>query len=257
MADPISIAGMIITAGQILSTLYDYGKGVKEARKDIQQLSLELFALKGILEYIDNQHDPSGPNIGLALDDQLLLSADEELVSLLRKLERPISAFKKAIQSLRWPLDQGEVAKYADRLERIKSTLLLIYVTGNAVSTQETYDAVLKLGLRFDNDAKVREERNIREDNAKLWSWLAPVSTKGVHTRICQGHRGTRKWFIEGLFVPWASGSEQRMLCVIGKCKYIYPCTGHTSVDIPCKLDRGKQPYCKSKPLSTCFLRVF
>ena len=52
MADPTSVAALIIQITQVIHKIYKYGKGVKDAKADIESLCTELYALKGVLEHI-------------------------------------------------------------------------------------------------------------------------------------------------------------------------------------------------------------
>lgn len=229
MADPISIAGILVTVGQLLSSLYDYGKNVKDAREDITALSAELFALKGILEHATKQYNPLQPNqngfpllTGEHKDDALgiLRSARECIGSLQQVLEQPQTKLKKAIQSLKWPLDKSEAMKRVDQLGRIKSTLILMFLTGTSTRTTEIHEAVLSLKSQVEDDIKARKERASKQKSAELLQWLAPVNTREHHARACQvRHSGTGSWFINGIVHSWQSGAGQRMLCLSGKCK--------------------------------------
>lgn len=228
MADPASIVGILITVGQVLSSLYDYSASVKEARQDISDLSAELFALRAILEHIKRQYDTNNSHLQknessvLAREysdvaPEVLNSTGACLGALLERLEQPKSTIKKAFKSLTWPLDKTEVSKHVARLERLKSTLILIFVTGTPASGHGAEEAIsnLRAQLEQDKSAKIRQK-----DDTGLLDWLAPVNTGEEHSRVCElRHPGTGKWFIQGPLTTWLDGSRQNMLCLVGKCK--------------------------------------
>ncbi|MCJ1425964.1 hypothetical protein MMC29_003865 [Sticta canariensis] len=51
------LTGLIVALEQIIGQIYKFGKGVKAAKKEINQLCSELFALKGSLEHIRMNFD--------------------------------------------------------------------------------------------------------------------------------------------------------------------------------------------------------
>jgi hypothetical protein len=46
MADPLSIAGLVLQVGDIMIRVYEYGKRVKEAKEDMIRLHSDLVSLK-------------------------------------------------------------------------------------------------------------------------------------------------------------------------------------------------------------------
>ena len=141
MGDAISA---IVTIGEIIWTLHDYATLVKEAQNEICHLSKELFALKGVLEYIDSRKQILACTIdaGAKIDKtQNIFSSDEfqgilsstilHLQHLLTTLQQPKGRLKKAKSKLTWPLRKAEFEEQITNLERVKSWFILTMMTDN------------------------------------------------------------------------------------------------------------------------------
>jgi len=209
--------GLAVTVGQILAALYDYGKSAKEARDDINKLSLELFALKGTLEYVDQQKDtrlldPAGVEV--------LARTRTFLEALLTDLTVPRSKVKRVLQSLKWPLDQDDMKKHLAQLERVKSWLILSFMTGTSADTTEIYKTVLELSRDVHADIVIRQQKESRREATDLLRWLSPVSHADQHARVCQKRQpGSGGWLVNGPLQPWLNGSARQVMCLRGKCE--------------------------------------
>lgn len=134
MADPISVTSLVLAIGGVVQALLKYSTAAKEARNDIQTISVELFALKGILEHVEYQQQvefiaSGSPPPGKFDSDeflQILRSASQFLQSLQISLEPSQSRFGRSIQSLKWPFKKEDVQKHIAKLERIKSWFILV-----------------------------------------------------------------------------------------------------------------------------------
>ena len=139
MTDAISA---IITIGEIVWTLHDYANLVKEAQDEICRLSKELFALKGVLEYIDSRRQvlasTNGADAGTN-NTKDIFSSDEfqgvlsstilHLQCLLTTLQQPKGRLKRAISKLTWPLTKADFEDHIANLERVKSWFILTMMT--------------------------------------------------------------------------------------------------------------------------------
>lgn len=157
MAD---ISGLILTvlgvSFQVASAIYSYSSDVKDAKGDIQQLSNEIFALIGVLERLKvNQEQIS---TGKSIDHSKAFSQEsnqdslrhvlhqslEFLQDLHKRLEFPKTRFKAKIQKLKWPFEQKETTQHLQRLERVKTYLILSLMTDEMFASIRT-----KLGVSF------------------------------------------------------------------------------------------------------------
>lgn len=216
MADPISIFGLAVTVGQIISTLYEYGQGVKDARKDVTQLSTELFTLKGVLEQIDAKH---GKAFVFTDGEEVVRSTQNFLQSLLAKLAIPKSSISKAVQSLKWPFDKSDMTKHLARLERVKSWLILVFMTGVSQDTTDIRLSILDLSREFHDDLEYRRKLQEEHEDLEMLQWLAPVSPNEEHARRRQSRQsGSGQWFLDGYLRSWMTTAQSSVLCLHGKC---------------------------------------
>ena len=139
MADPASIVGLVIQAIEVASAIYKYGKQVKSANSEVNNLLGELFALKAILEQtgkdqLDSQVYKSESFRG-ALD-----KANTVLKGLLDELEKRKLRGKSFWKQLGWPERRARMQEHIDQLERLKTYFILVVMNDN------TYAANILLG---------------------------------------------------------------------------------------------------------------
>lgn len=148
MAD---VSGLALTvlgiAFEVASTIYNYAKAVHGARHEIQQLSNELFALIGVLERMKRQQDEisSGkldlhPKAFAQEDNQaglrtVMQESLEFLQDLKDSLATPKSRFHARLQKLEWPLKESEVKQHVQRLERVKTYMILSLMTDEVLDS--------------------------------------------------------------------------------------------------------------------------
>lgn len=156
MAD---VSGLVLTvlgvSFQVASAIYSYSSDVKDAKGDIQQLSNEIFALIGVLERLKVNQDHI--STGKSTDHSKAFSQEsnqdsirhvlqqslEFLQDLHKRLESPKTQFKAKIQKLKWPFEQKETARHLQRLERVKTYLIL------SLMTDEMFASTSKLKVSF------------------------------------------------------------------------------------------------------------
>ncbi len=142
MAD---VSGLVLTilgvSFQVASVIFSYVGDVKGAKGNIQQLSNELFALIGVLERMKMQQEQfsSGKSTdhskAFAQESnqeslrQVLQQSLEFLQDLHKRLLAPKTRFQARIQKLKWPFEQSETTQHLQRLERIKTYLILSLMT--------------------------------------------------------------------------------------------------------------------------------
>jgi hypothetical protein len=169
----MDVSGLVFTGlgicFEIASTLYSYGIQVKGARRDIQNLSNELFGLIGALEHLKTQQEdqvnyeanplrpPPYSEIGEGdqkSDDNdqqcsvkkshqantalVLKQTVEFLQELQESLKRPKTRLGAVVQRLKWPLRESEVQDHLNRLERVKTYFVLSLVTDDLEESRKT-----------------------------------------------------------------------------------------------------------------------
>lgn len=139
--DLASVIGLAAAIQQLLGCIFKYGQGVREARREVNQLCSELLALKAALEHVnlilqptksaeldtvrDAQQILSSSSLATPEFEEMLSFTDEILKQLLGRLEIQTSRFKSSLQRLTWPLIKDDIKLYVDRLERSKQWFIL------------------------------------------------------------------------------------------------------------------------------------
>ena len=176
----MDVSGLIVTGlgicFQVASTLYSYGIQVKGARKDIQNLSNEIYGLIGALEHLKvqqqdqanfeanplqppsyweaNENDQKGDeadhrdSIKTAHRENtalVLTQTVEFLQELHENLKLPKSRLGAVVQRLKWPLRENEVENHLKRLERVKTYFVLSLVTDDLEESRKTANEISSL----------------------------------------------------------------------------------------------------------------
>ena len=130
MADPLSTIASLIAVVQlttaIISTCYDYRRGVKGASDSVMWLADEVKSLRDVFERLIKLVDDHPSQLHsvepLTYKNGPLSKCSEELFGLQNKL-KPASRWKALGRALKWPLSEPELSKVLSRLDRVKSTI--------------------------------------------------------------------------------------------------------------------------------------
>lgn len=144
--DPISIIGLTAAVQQILTGIYKFSQGIREARREINLLCSELLALRAALEHVQlnlQQDDKmqvdqpygasahlSSSNLSMPESHEMIESAQSLLSELLTQLEKP-GKLNSALRRIAWPLKKENINSYVTRLERLKSFFILAITSDN------------------------------------------------------------------------------------------------------------------------------
>lgn len=229
MADPISITGLLLQLSQSLSSLISYTKAVQAAKSETQKLSQELFALKGILDHLAAQVELKPPpyesEASAPFNPEILIRAlqttNEFLSSLLRDLEEPATKFGKLKQKLEWPFTQDQFNTHLNRLERVKSWLILVLMTDMVALGRDTQNEISSLANSLQKDLSLLNQERVQTASRDLLRWLAPVNPANTHLRASRNRElETGTWFIEGWLKDWlwSKNNHEKILFLRGKC---------------------------------------
>lgn len=221
MPDPISIAGIVLQLGSLLKQLYDYGKSVKSAQKDILHLCTELGALKSILGDVQAARETDAAD-GPGKEFLEMLSMAHGLVdSLCERFKARTSLRGKAMQSLKFPFDEDALTSIFAKLERLKSWFLLSLMTEQQSMSRSLQANVEDLKEIVQDDIAERNHYRKEQGKEKLHNFLAPVSPNAAHRRACECWKGSgpSSWFVDRLVTLWLSNTAetQRVLILDGK----------------------------------------
>src|SRR5215469_11061284 len=115
MADPISITGLLIGVGQVISAVVKYAGQVKTAEDDVGTLLKELLELKGVLIQIQSQPGSTDSTLeetlGSPASENILRTCRECVQELLEKLQTKPGSIKGKIQKLVWPFSKDSLAE--------------------------------------------------------------------------------------------------------------------------------------------------
>jgi len=143
--DPVSVIGISAAIQQLLSCIFKYGQGVREAKREINQLCSELLGLKAAIEHVQLILQPSDVTDTTADVRSILSSSmfatsefhemlsftNDVLKQLLDRLETKTTRFQSSLQRLSWPLIKDDVKLYVERLERLKQWFILSMTSDN------------------------------------------------------------------------------------------------------------------------------
>jgi len=137
--DPLSVLASIIAViqliGSVISTVYNYRKGVKHAPEDAAKIIQDLTGLSQILEklleMIENERSTEGTRFasleGLVKPDEPLKSCPKALERLNAKLQ-PENGWRVTKHSLVWHLKQDHIKKTLGEIATAKDTLSLAII---------------------------------------------------------------------------------------------------------------------------------
>jgi hypothetical protein len=139
MADPLSVTASLIAVVQLTSTVvslcYDYRSGLKNAPREMKQLTDEVTSLQNVFESILKIVDEDGMEHEhlstlklLTKSDGILQSCEIEMKNLGTEL-KPAKGIKAIGKSLKWPYARGETERRVTRLERLLGSLALALAT--------------------------------------------------------------------------------------------------------------------------------
>lgn len=216
--DPLSIsagiAGLVSTADVVVTRLYKYIKGVKEADKDISALAVEVTGLYGVLNSLhlvalrfeDERFDPMMQIHHLhACYDTL-----DSLRSLLIKHDPAMAASKReaAMKCFQWPLSARRTKDFIEEVGRHKQTLSL-------ATSAQTLDALLESLTRQQGLIKgVEEIRNqmemmsLTKARRHVLDWFSQIDAKRAHASILGLRQmDTGMWICDNaIFKDWMAG---------------------------------------------------
>jgi hypothetical protein len=132
--DPLSVTASVIAViqltGSVISAVYNYRKGVKNAPEDAAKIIQDLTGLSHILErllqMIENERSTKVARLasleGLVSPNGPLQLCQETLSTLNAKLQ-PENGWRAVKQSLMWPLKQDYIKNTLDQIATAKETI--------------------------------------------------------------------------------------------------------------------------------------
>ena len=229
--DPISIIGLTAAIQQILIAVYQFGKGVREARDEINHLCSELFALKAALEHaqfnIDTRSSDTSKdaqsilvssNMSTLEFGDILSSTDSILRSLLIRLDRKPSKIKSTFRKVSWPLLKDDINRDIQRIERLKSFFILSTTSDNAILCREIHSRICSVEDHLRQQERVQEQRQNSELRQSVKKWLAPYDSCHTYEKLLDNfQQGTGEWFLTEIMNHWMDQQDAPILWLRAK----------------------------------------
>ncbi|KAL9120568.1 MAG: hypothetical protein Q9187_002877 [Circinaria calcarea] len=208
--DPFSISVGVITLIQatngVIHLCFDYASTVKGATRAISGLLDEITSLRNILESIERllaspENPNTAPSIELkevaALCDREDGPIAKELKLLNEKLRLPDwacqngSRRKALMQSLTWPLKEGETKRILENIDRLKKNLELAL----------TVDQSVRLSQLQQGQKSLKSSMKSLHNDEQYWKikiWLAaPDVSMNFNAALKKRHANTGLWLFE------------------------------------------------------------
>lgn len=216
----VDVVGLVLSIGQAVKLLYDYGSSVKDSQPEIVTLNSELLTLKAVLNDISTKEE------SLIKTDHFLDTLRSGYViinELLTKLKKPPGKVAQAWKSLKWPLIREDVAKLQVRLRDVKESLMLSLMTDSSTMTYDMQQEVKDFHLEYKSQQAHQEQAAKDEMLDDLRRWLMGlVDQRQKHRSIIKiRHPATGQWFLQSDdFQQWLNDESHdtpQVLCLVGK----------------------------------------
>ena len=238
--DPGTAIGLALSVQQLLTGLLEYSKDIKNAKKEIRQLSTEVSMLKAALEQVkmivkpsdrnEPDHMDEGSSIlltsNLATDEfRQMIGTTEALLEELQSLLRPepvgssiTQVFKRAVQKARWSLEKKQAEDYFKRVERAKTWFILALTSDDTAICREMYLRLYSIEKNVQSLESHREKQEMSELKSSVTAWLAPYNPHSKYKQSLQNlQAGTGQWFLDGIFQQWMRGDLPPILWLKAK----------------------------------------
>jgi hypothetical protein len=214
--DPVSIVGLASSIVQLADASFKIMKlldTIKEGGQDRRKLCDEITVLWMILRNLETQFAPS--NAGQSPDTSWIKPIDslgepngvfEQLQAALDEVWEKVTASDskrgKLKQTLRWPLDQSYVDRIIARIERLKSSIILVANQANIALAREMREDVSQV------------KQVVADSQFKtVLDWLSPLNCREKQSNIT-ATPGTGSWFFTSRpFTNWISGNDRWLWC--------------------------------------------
>ncbi|EAW10805.1 uncharacterized protein ACLA_052780 [Aspergillus clavatus NRRL 1] len=216
MADPLSIAGLLLQAIEIAGKVYDFAKQVKDAKSEIRELFGELFALKAVFEQmrIERIADSSlKSDTSPSPFRDALLKANTVLEEILEDLMSR-SLRQSRLSRLGWPGRKASLQGSIAQLERLKTYFILVIMNDKTTADKDVAYAIDSIADWGKQMKQMHQETQFE----KVKEWISPVDVESAHRQarsVWQPETGS--WFIRGSFKSWFASDNARLLFLEGK----------------------------------------
>ncbi|KAH4216616.1 hypothetical protein HBI26_190290 [Parastagonospora nodorum] len=212
--DPVSIVGLAASIVQLADASFkimNVLETIKEGGQDRRKLCDEITVLWMILRNLEIQFAPSNagqdvswmkPIDSLAEPNGVFEQLQKSLDEVWEKVTMSESKRQKFKQTLRWPLDQSYVDRTIARIERLKSSIILVANQANITLAREMREDVFQV-KQVATDGQFKT----------VLDWLCPLNCREKQSNIT-ATPGTGSWFFTSRsFNGWLSGNDRWLWC--------------------------------------------
>ncbi|KAJ8107153.1 hypothetical protein OPT61_g9064 [Boeremia exigua] len=212
--DPLSIVGLTSSIVQLADASFKIMKildTIKEGGKDRRRLCDEITVLWMVLRGLETQFAPANvgqdeswmkPVNSLAEPQGVFEQLHAALGDIQEKVTTSNSTAGKLKQTLRWPLDQSYVDRTVARVERLKSSIVLV-----------TNQASIAVAKEMRADVSQVKQAVTDSQLKALLDWLSPLNCREKQSNIT-ATPGTGGWFFNSKpFKGWTSGNNRWLWC--------------------------------------------
>lgn len=233
MADPLSIAGLIVGLSDLIDKLYHYGKRVKNAKADIALLCSELSALQNVLEHVKKRAQEleggsDDKDFAETVTSKQFVSVTQDahhfVSKLFEDLGAPRNAFHRATQLMKWPFTKKDLEERLQWLRRANSWYTLAMLADQSAGFDRLFEELhgFREVIIQDQSARRLQEEQRAEGEAigQVLQALSSVDLETLHeqTRV-DWLPETGMWFLDGEFEEWLQNrkSVKRLLWLQGQ----------------------------------------
>jgi hypothetical protein len=225
--DPVSITGLVVTIGQIISLLRSYGTTASGFKEDVRIFLQETFALKGVLESLADlwQHRQRQSELGLEAETNAMLEMTRDsLKAIEKRLSAPSGRLGTAKKTLSWPFIKADFDRYIALLERSKTWFIASMMNDSSRLTQKIYADMTNLAETVRQDMEGRRDDRLTEQVQATIRQIAPILPDDDFAKFSQLRiPGSGRWFYSPNFRKWQEGLGSPMIWNAGKCKLHLP----------------------------------
>jgi Cdc6-like AAA superfamily ATPase len=212
--DPISAIGLVASIVQLADASFKIVKfldTIKDGGKERRQLCNEITLLWMTLRNLETHFAPLSEELNggwmkpmddLAAKNGVFEQLSETLDDVWNKLTTTDSLRSKVKQTLRWPFDKDYVDRTVGRIERLKTSIIIVEGQASIALAQEMKD-----------DLTVVKQSVVISEFKEIIDWLSPLNFREKQGNITSAP-GTGSWFFNSdEFQSWRTGDDRWLWC--------------------------------------------
>lgn len=208
-----SIAGLVTTTEVVCTRIYKYIKQVKDATREVLELSAEVNGLYGTLKSISLVIDGIEGACGTTIVDHAQIT---ECTTALDRLRDKLAPFQDSSggktdgprRKWKWPFARSETLAFKQQIESYKASLSLALSADGVCATLEMLSEAKSISRGVGNlhlllQAQARIQLN--EEKEEILAKIGPRNPLRHHQTNMELHQsGTGTWFVDGeIFQQW------------------------------------------------------